>query len=134
MSRTYIDWAKRNFRLNKLDIKAHSFIQADCLDWLKQPDNKEKFELIFVDPPSFSNSKRMDTTLDIQRDHAALIRSTMAHLSTDGLLLFSTNLRRFKLTKEISEAYQVEDRTAASIPEDFARNKRIHQCWAIRHK
>ncbi len=134
MSRTYMDWAKRNFGLNKFDIKAHEFIQADCLDWLKQTDDKTKFDLIFLDPPSFSNSKRMDTTLDIQRDHVALIEATLAHLSRDGILLFSTNLRRFILSDEIRNTYEVEDRTATSIPEDFARNQRIHQCWSIRRK
>jgi 23S rRNA (guanine2445-N2)-methyltransferase / 23S rRNA (guanine2069-N7)-methyltransferase len=104
------------------------------LEWLGELDQKSKFDLIFLDPPSFSNSKRMDSTLDIQRDHEELIQMAMAHLRPNGLLLFSTNLRRFKLATGIIEQYQADDVSAASIPEDFSRNQRIHQCWEIRHK
>lgn len=134
MSRTYIEWAKRNFTLNQLPLAAHPFIQADCLEWLRNAEPTRQFDLIFLDPPSFSNSKRMDTTLDIQRDHESLIQLAMSHLHPTGLLLFSTNLRSFKLSDVILAQYHTEDRTAASIPEDFARNPRIHQCWAIRFK
>jgi 23S rRNA (guanine2445-N2)-methyltransferase / 23S rRNA (guanine2069-N7)-methyltransferase len=105
-------------------------VRADCRQWLQ--DCRECYDLIFLDPPSFSNSSRMEGTLDIQRDHAELIRDSMRLLAPGGTLMFSTNLRRFRLDPSLAETFDVEDRTAWSIPKDFQRNQRIHQCWFLR--
>ena len=95
MSRTYLDWAKRNLSINGIPGE-HRFVQEDCLAWLAAED-KERYDLIFLDPPTFSNSKRMDHEFDVQRDHVDLIRATLKRLAPGGLLLFSTNFRKFKL-------------------------------------
>lgn len=131
LSRTYLTWAEENFRLNRLDTSRHQFVQFDCLEWLRIA--RDQFDVIFLDPPSFSNSKRMTTTLDIQRDQANLINAAMKLLTADGILYFSTNFRQFKLSSEISENYQVRDISAESLDPDFKRNHRIHQCFTIRH-
>ena len=132
LSNTYLDWLKRNLELNDCANLRHRIVPADCREWLER--NQERFDLIFLDPPSFSNSKRMDGTLDIQRDHADLIRAAARHLSADGTLIFSTNLRGFKLDEAVQQAFDVTDRTAWSIPKDFERNRRIHQCWFVRQR
>lgn len=131
LSRTYLDWAERNLRLNDMHGKAHRLLRADCREWLLE-GRGGPYELIFLDPPSFSNSKRMEGTLDVQRDHVELIRNAARLLTPDGLLIFSTNLRRFRLDTEQLAGLRAEDRTAWSIPRDFRRNQRIHQCWFIR--
>ncbi|GGX51575.1 bifunctional 23S rRNA (guanine(2069)-N(7))-methyltransferase RlmK/23S rRNA (guanine(2445)-N(2))-methyltransferase RlmL [Saccharospirillum salsuginis] len=132
LSRTYLNWARENLRLNggKPDHQ-HRFIQADCLKWLRE--NTERFDLIFMDPPTFSNSSRMTDTLDIQRDHVELIEQAMRSLNPDGVLVFSNNFRKFKLDESLIERYQVKDVTHLSVPEDFKR-KRPHQCWHLRHR
>lgn len=132
MSRTYINWAKDNFRLNHLTIDDHQFIQADCVKWLEEATMT--YDLIFMDPPTFSNSKRMEDVLDIQRDHSALIKDAMRCLKKSGLLIFSNNLRKFKLDEELLELFDIEDRTAQSIPFDYARRTNIHHCFHIKHK
>lgn len=129
LSKTYLDWAQENFTLNQLDLEKHQFIQMDCLDWLKRA--RDRFDVIFLDPPSFSNSKRMSETLDIQRDHETLIKSAMRLLNPNGKLYFSTNFRQFKLSKEIEELFHVVDITAETIDEDFKRDQRIHLCFLI---
>lgn len=129
LSKTYIAWAEENFRLNSIDLSRHQFIQFDCIEWLKLA--KDKFDVIFLDPPSFSNSKRMESTLDIQRDHSQLITTAMHLLNEGGELYFSTNFRQFKMAEEILEAYQVVDMTEESIDLDFKRNKKIHYCFRI---
>ena len=131
LSKTYMHWAKRNFQLNELDLEKHQF-QEDCIAWLKTC--RERFGVIFLDPPSFSNSKRMQGTLDIQRDHEMLITSAARLLEDNGTLYFSTNLRKFKLSPYISSHFEVEDMTAETIDVDFKRNAKIHQCFAIRQK
>lgn len=130
MSKTYLDWAGENLRLNGLDDSAHVLLQADCIKWLKS--SKEKFDLIFLDPPTFSNSKRMETTLDIQRDHSILIADALRLLTRDGTLYFSTNLRTFKLDDELHNIAVVEDISQQSIPFDFKRRNNIHRCFRIR--
>jgi len=132
MSNTYINWAKKNMALNANE-GAHEFIQADCLEWLAaeaQLANRH-YDLIFLDPPTFSNSKRMDAVFDIQNDHAQLINNAISLLSPGGVLYFSTNFRRFKIDKQALSDLIVEDISAATIPEDFARNPKIHYCWRI---
>jgi 23S rRNA (guanine2445-N2)-methyltransferase / 23S rRNA (guanine2069-N7)-methyltransferase len=133
MSNTYIEWAKKNMALNK-NAGEHEFIQADCLDWLKTEANEEdrrQYDLIFLDPPTFSNSKRMDDVFDIQNDHVQLIKNATALLADNGVLYFSTNFRRFKMELSALSDLSIEDISASTIPEDFLRNPRIHYCWKI---
>jgi len=130
MSRTYLDWAQRNMELNGVRGKGHEFIQADVLTWLKQK-HPTRFDLIFLDPPTFSRSKRMDETLDIQRDHVELIKNACALLAPGGTLVFSTNLRKFKLDREALADLKIEDITRRTLPPDFERNPRIHQCFRV---
>ena len=135
MSRTYLDWARRNLELNGFQVdERHRLLQADCLAWLEQTQVRDhgSFDLIFLDPPSFSNSKSMDGTFDVQRDHVVLVRQAVKLLAKDGVLLFSNNLRKFKLDREALSDLDIEDLTAATIPKDFARNPRIHNCWRIK--
>ncbi len=130
MSYTYLDWAQRNFELNKLAGNKHELIQADVLVWLME-NRQRRYGLIFLDPPTFSRSKRMEDTLDVQRDHAALIADTAALLEPGGVLFFSTNLRRFKLEQDALKGLSVEDITRKTIPKDFERDPKIHQCFRI---
>jgi 23S rRNA (guanine2445-N2)-methyltransferase / 23S rRNA (guanine2069-N7)-methyltransferase len=136
MSKTYIDWSKANMVLNQTPGQ-HEFIQADCLEWLdeetKQPYPRQ-YDLIFLDPPTFSNSKRMDEVFDIQNDHISIINKAARLLAPDGVLYFSTNFRRFILDKEALSALKIEDITAKTIPEDFIRNPKIHYCWRIQRE
>jgi 23S rRNA (guanine2445-N2)-methyltransferase / 23S rRNA (guanine2069-N7)-methyltransferase len=135
MSNTYLNWAKKNMQLNNMQGE-HEFIQADCLDWLateaKQPYSRQ-YDLIFLDPPTFSNSKRMDDVFDVQTDHVSMIKNAISLLAPDGVLYFSTNFRRFKLDSSALSGLVIDDITADTIPEDFARNPKIHYCWRIRH-
>jgi 23S rRNA (guanine2445-N2)-methyltransferase / 23S rRNA (guanine2069-N7)-methyltransferase len=133
MSNTYINWAKKNMALNNLQGE-HEFIQADCLEWLATEAGQtlsRQYDLIFLDPPTFSNSKKMDDVFDMQRDYVRLISNAVALLAPGGVLYFSTNFRRFKLDHETLSAFKIEDISAATIPEDFSRNPKIHYCWRI---
>ncbi len=130
MSRTYLDWAQRNFELNQLRGQQHEFIQADVLTWLKA-NQPRRYDLIFLDPPTFSRSKRMEDTLDVARDHVALIQDTAKLLARDGVLIFSTNNRRFKIERDGLAPLVVEDITRKTIPKDFERDLKIHQCFRI---
>lgn len=130
LSTTYTDWARRNLALNGFSDFDHRVIPADCLSWLARvPDRR--YGLIFLDPPTFSNSKRMDGTLDIQRDHVSLIRQTVRWLTPDGTLIFSTNHQRFRLDTAALSDLVVKDLSRATLPEDFQRHARIHQCFEI---
>lgn len=129
LSHTYLDWARRNLALNKIG-GAHEMIQADVLEWLQQARGR-RYDLIFLDPPTFSRSKRMTDTLDIQRDHVALIQGALALLAADGVLLFATNNRRFRLDTNALAGTTIDDITRKTIPKDFERNPRIHQCYRI---
>lgn len=135
LSRTYLDWAQRNLGLNADLARAglHEYIQADCLDWLRDgARTRERYDLIFLDPPTFSNSKRMEGVLDVERDHAALVDSCVGLLAPGGLLVFSTNAQRFRLDPALSERHAIRDVSAATLPRDFERNPRIHRCFEIR--
>lgn len=131
LSPTYTEWAQKNFALNGLNDYKNQVVQDDCFAWLKQ--NEKKFDLILLDPPTFSNSKRTNSTLDIQRDHVALIKLAMRSLTPNGLLIFSNNYRRFKLDEEALSEFRIEDVSAKTIDPDFERNSRIHQCWLVRY-
>ena len=131
LSHTYLEWARRNFNLNRIDTGAHAFIQADCLEWIQEPaQSKARYGLIFLDPPTFSNSKRMAGSFDVQRDHEALIEDAIELLSADGVLLFSTNSKHFKLRVSLP-GIDIEDITRDTIPLDFARRPHIHRCWKL---
>ena len=128
LSSTYINWAKRNFELNKLPLKDHVFYSEDILANL--PEQKSQYDIIFLDPPTFSNSKSMKSAFDLQRDHVELIKNCMSLLVENGELYFSNNFRKFKLDNHLAEKYVFEDLTKWSIPRDFSRRK-IHHCWKI---
>lgn len=131
MSKTYLRWAQKNMTLNGFLGKEHEFIHADCLEWLERTDHEAKYDLIFLDPPTFSNSKRMTRILDIQKDHVDMIKRTMELLNDGGELYFSSNARRFKLNAAELNEFTIKDITAKTIPEDFKRRQNIHHCWVI---
>jgi 23S rRNA (cytosine1962-C5)-methyltransferase len=134
MSNTYLDWAGRNFDLNGLDAQQHALIRGDVFQYLVSAIAARKtFDLIVMDPPSFSNSKKMTDTLDVQRDHSWLIEQAMKLLTPGGWLYFSNNLRSFRLDERLPVLYQINDLSASSVPDDF-RNKKIHQCFRIAHR
>ncbi|WP_028487173.1 bifunctional 23S rRNA (guanine(2069)-N(7))-methyltransferase RlmK/23S rRNA (guanine(2445)-N(2))-methyltransferase RlmL [Thiomicrorhabdus chilensis] len=134
MSKTYLYWAKHNFLSNGCDESKHRLEQANVLEWLEKStaEGKAEFDVIFLDPPSFSTSKRMEGTLDIQRDHVDLIKQTLTLLKPGGELIFSTNLRKFKLSKAEFEDVEVTDITQKTMPKDFQRNSKIHQAWSFK--
>jgi 23S rRNA (guanine2445-N2)-methyltransferase / 23S rRNA (guanine2069-N7)-methyltransferase len=132
LSRTYLDWARRNLAYNGFgDERRHRLLQEDVVRWLETPP-RERYDLIFLDPPTMSRSKRMVSELDLQRDHVQLIRGALLRLAPDGLLIFSNNFRRFRLDEAGLSGLEINDVTAETIPKDFARNPRIHQCFEIR--
>ena len=135
LSNTYLEWARRNLELNKFGAHDHQLLRADCVRWLETQSalaqRGPRFGLIFLDPPTFSHSKST-RVLDLQRDHVHLITLASKLLTPQGTLLFSTNAERFRLDREALAPLTIEDLTARSIPRDFARHARIHQCFEIR--
>jgi 23S rRNA (guanine2445-N2)-methyltransferase / 23S rRNA (guanine2069-N7)-methyltransferase len=154
MSNTYSDWAKRNFAINHLAGPEHNFIQADCLTWLSAqaasasapefqpspyrggapiPRTKQttKYDLIFVDPPTFSRSKRMEDNFEVQGDHVKLLLLVGQLLAPGGTIVFSNNYTRFKLDAFGLKGFQIEDITRPTIPKDFERSPKIHQCFLL---
>lgn len=136
MSNTYQDWTRRNFELNDLVDSHMELERADVLSWVRdQRHSKNRWDLIFVDPPTFSNSSKMGRrTWDVQADHAELLINVSRLLTRSGAIVFSCNLRDFKpdvekLNKAGVVINEITDRT---IPEDFARNKKIHHCYVLR--
>ena len=137
LSQTYLDWAERNMKANGFSGEAHEFVKADVMRWITETRHTNKrFELIFVDPPTFSNSKAMGKrTWDVQRDHVELLIGVSRLLARDGgEAIFSCNLRSFKPNVEELAKYgvQIEDITPSTIPEDFARNPKIHKCYLVK--
>ena len=131
MSNTYLNWAEQNLLLNDIEGKQHKLIQADCLQWLEKCDRQ--FDLIFVDPPTFSNSKRMEDSWDVQRDHIKLMTNLKRILRPNGTIVFSNNKRGFKMDfaklEELGlSAVEISHKT---LPLDFERNKQIHNCWLV---
>ena len=135
LSQTYLDWARRNMELNGFTGEEHSFERADVMQWITQTRRSPlRYDLIFVDPPTFSNSKSMGThTWDVQRDHVELLIGVSRLLTEDGCALFSCNLRSFKPDYEQLEKYGVvlEDVTESTIPFDFSRNQKIHHAYLV---
>jgi len=137
LSNTYLDWAEDNFALNNLDLYNHQFIREDVLQFLKNPQSQKKYDLIILDPPSFSNSKKMiQKTFEVQKDYAVLIYYCCKMLKQNGTIIFSTNLREFKFDqnhpdfKDFLSKIHIKDITSVSIPLDF-RDQKIHQCYTI---
>ncbi|MBD8495607.1 bifunctional 23S rRNA (guanine(2069)-N(7))-methyltransferase RlmK/23S rRNA (guanine(2445)-N(2))-methyltransferase RlmL [Pseudomonas syringae] len=128
LSRTYLDWARRNLSLNGFSEK-NRLEQGDVMAWLREC--REEYELIFIDPPTFSNSKRMEGVFDVQRDQVELIDLAMARLAPGGVLYFSNNFRKFVLDEHIAQRYVVEEISGQTMDPDFSRNDRIHRAWKI---
>ena len=128
LSKTYLDWARRNFSLNGFSDK-NRLEQGDVMAWLEA--SRDEFDMIFIDPPTFSNSKRMEGIFDVQRDHVQLLDLAMARLAPGGVLYFSNNFRKFQLEDNLSERYAVEEISDKTIDPDFARNAKIHRAWKI---
>ena len=135
LSNTYLDWARRNMERNGFSGNAHQFERADVIGWLVAAlKARRQFDLVFVDPPTFSNSKAMGAqTWDVQRDHVAVLRAVKRLLAPGGEAIFSCNLRSFKLDYAALEAdgIKIADITAETIPLDFERNPKIHQCFLL---
>ena len=129
LSQTYLDWAARNLALNGYDLPQHKLEWADAIAYLET--RSAMFDLIFVDPPTFSNSKRAED-FDVQRDHVRLLTLCGERLLPGGMILFSNNFRRFRLDTEALKDFAIRDITAATIPFDFERNTRIHHAWELR--
>ena len=131
MSRTYLSWCEDNFKLNNIPLATHRFIKANCLEWLKK--EKQVYDLIFVDPPTFSNSKNMEDIFDVQRDHVELLEDCHNLLSPNGKIIFSTNFRKFRMDLDRLCQLKITDITQQTMPEDFSRKNKakIHQCWVI---
>jgi 23S rRNA (guanine2445-N2)-methyltransferase / 23S rRNA (guanine2069-N7)-methyltransferase len=136
LSRPSLDWARRNMERNGFSGPEHEFVQADVLAWVsEQRHTKNRWDLVFCDVPTFSNSSRMrKASFDVQRDHAELLIGVSRLLTREGTCVFSCNLRSFKIDEAAlaKAGVQVEDITAQTIPEDFARNQRIHRCYLVR--
>jgi 23S rRNA (cytosine1962-C5)-methyltransferase len=131
LSNTYQDWARRNFELNGMDPERHELVRADVFGFLADEVKRgERYGLIVMDPPSFSNSKKMSGVLDVQRDHAQLINQCLKLLPEDGELFFSSNLRSFQLDEAALATRLAKEISGQTVPEDF-RNKKIHRCWLI---
>ena len=135
LSKTYLRWAKRNFIANRLNDQ-HQLVHSDVENYLHQAAtarNRKLFDIILLDPPTFSNSKRTSKDLDVQKDHHRLIALAMKSLSADGVLVFSTHARKFKLDTNLQAEFQIENYCSQTIDLDFKQNPNIHYCWLIRH-
>lgn len=136
LSNTYLDWAERNMQLNGFTGPEHHYVRADVMDWMRDMRHTaNRWDLIFCDPPTFSNSAKMGRrTFDVQRDHVELLRGVAGLLTPGGEAIFSCNLRSFKpdVARLAAAGVALTDITAETIPEDFARNPRIHRCYLVR--
>jgi 23S rRNA (guanine2445-N2)-methyltransferase / 23S rRNA (guanine2069-N7)-methyltransferase len=129
LSTTYLEWASRNLALNGFTGARHRLVQADAIAFLEQDD--AQYDLIYVDPPTFSNSKRAED-FDVQRDHVRLLTRCAEHLAPGGIILFSNNFRRFQLDATALAGLTIREISASTIPFDFERNTRIHRAWELR--
>jgi 23S rRNA (cytosine1962-C5)-methyltransferase len=132
LSNTYLDWARQNMQLNGFSGPAHQFVRDDAVAFIQQraARNEPALDLAVVDPPTFSNSKRLVGVWDVQQHHAELLNQLLEQMSPMGKIFFSTNLRSFKLDHDALRGADVRDITSRTIPPDF-RNKRIHRCWTL---
>lgn len=129
LSNTYLNWGRRNFALNGIDYSRHQFVEADVMAWLQQC--RQRFDVIFIDPPTFSNSKKMQDVFDVQRDHVELLTKAMRLLTPGGICYFSTNFRRFELAEDAMQYLRFQEITHDTIGFDYKRNARIHRCWQV---
>ena len=132
LSAPYLQWAEMNFALNGIHPDRHRLVHSDCMQWLKE--NTDLFDLVFVDPPTFSNTRKKSLIFDLQKDHFLLLNLAMSRLRDNGLLIFSTNYRSFALDDRLTDQYDCRNISKKSIPRDFQQSPRIHQCWEFRHK
>lgn len=132
LSATYLQWARMNLALNGLGEVRNKVEKADGLEWLAACS--ATYDLIFIDPPTFSNTKKENRVFDVQEDHARMLDLAMSRLENGGLLIFSTNFRKFQLDKGLAERYAITDISRQSLPFDFSRNHKIHACWEFRHQ
>jgi len=131
LSQTYLEWATRNLAINGFGNTKHKLVRADAAGYLAQ--HSAMYDRIFVDPPTFSNSKSA-ADFDVQRDHVRLLQLCGERLLPGGVILFSNNYRRFKLDEAALSEFEIRDISSATIPFDFERNPRIHQAWELRKK
>ena len=132
MSNTYTDWGRDNFILNSLPLKNNPIVRADCLKFLDEEIfSKTKYDIIVIDPPTISRSKKMDQMFDIQLDYISLIKKCLNLLSPDGVIFFSTNSRKFTFDHSQFESCTIIDISNKTIPIDF-HSQKIHQCWKIK--
>ena len=132
LSNTYLEWYRENLAINGLSDQKHRAVKGDVLKWLREEEGV--YDLILLDPPTFSNSKSISADFDVQRDHEVLITLTMDRLSDEGVLYFSNNNRRFEMVTALMERYCVEDITRQSLGPDFDQSPNIHKCWRFTHK
>ena len=129
MSNTYLRWLRKNLGHNGLAESAHDLVRADCVSWLRQ--DRGQYDVVMLDPPSFSNSTRMEESFDVQRDHEVLIDLAMARLAPGGVVYFSTNRRRFRLAEALNERYECRDITDETLDPDYPRRPPAHRFWAF---
>ena len=128
LSNTYLDWARRNMRLNGFEGPEHRFIRDDAMSFLD--DDRGEYDLAVVDPPTFSNSKMTEDFWDVQRDHAAMLGQLLTRMSPGGVIFFSTNFRRFKFDETALSGVAIREISHRTVPPEF-RNRRIHRCWRM---
>ena len=133
MSQTYLSWAEQNFKLNQISPEGHEFVNRNALEYLRKKQGQKLFNVIFLDPPTFSNSKKMDEVFEVEKDQDFLVEAATSLLLPEGVLYFSNNKRKFKLSENILKKYQVKDLTKESIPQDF-HDEKIHHCFEIKNK
>lgn len=130
LSQTYLDWARDNLAANGFREDRHQLVRADIVQWLEAPSS-QRWDLAVVDPPTFSNSKKMRGVFDVQRDHPQLLRRVFERMSRGAIVYFSTNARRFKLAPDAFEgATKVDDISRETVPVDF-RDEKIHRAWRV---
>jgi 23S rRNA (cytosine1962-C5)-methyltransferase len=129
LSNTYTDWGRDNFGLNNLSGNLNQIVRADCLEFIKEELLKgEKYDLIVVDPPTISRSKKMQQMFDVQLDYPKILQPALKLLLPGGSLYFSTNSRKFKLDSRLFDGWHIEDITECTVPLDF-HDAKTHYCW-----
>ena len=129
-SKSYLDWARENMALNGFAGPEHRFVRSGTMEFLHRLKPSEQFDLVVVDPPTFSNSKRTDDVWDVQRDYGELLNRIRLHVSVGGVVYFSTNFRKFRFDADLLDDFEIRDISRQTVPDDF-RNKKIHRCWRL---